>query len=210
METDRARWNAKWRERAGELESPAGFLIEHAPLLPARGRALDVAAGAGRHAIWLARHGLEVTLIDVSDVALERAERRASALGIVDRMRFIRADLERDELPAPVFDLVLIAHYLDRTRRDDLARLVFEGGLVVAMQPTVANLERHDAPRREYLLEPGELAAWLEGLGFELIASREGWNAEGRHEAEVIARRGPAPAEDEPPERPTPPNGPYR
>lgn len=208
MEGDRARWNARWRERAGELESPSAFLVEHAHLLPPRGRALDVAAGAGRHAIWLARHGFEVTLIDVSEVALERAERRATSLGIVEHMRFVRADLETDELPAPVFDLVLMTHYLDRARRDDLARLAFEGGLVVAMQPTVHNLERHDHPRRDYLLEPGELAAWLSSLGFELLVSREGWNAEGRHEAEVIARRGP-PRSDEPDES-SAPDGPYR
>lgn len=208
MEGDRARWNARWRERAGELESPAAFLVEHAHLLPPHGRALDVAAGAGRHAIWLARHGLDVTLIDVSEVALERAERRATSLGVVDRMRFIRADLESDELPAPVFDVVLIAHYLDRARRDELARLVFEGGLVIATQPTVHNLERHDHPRRDYLVEPGELAAWLERLGFELLAAREGWNAEGRHEAEVIGRRTP-PGSDEPDESMAP-DGPYR
>lgn len=208
MEGDRARWNARWRERAGELESPSAFLVEHAHLLPPHGRALDVAAGAGRNAIWLARHGLEVTLIDVSEVALERAERRATSLGLVGHMRFVRADLETDELPAPVFDVVVLAHYLDRARRDELAQLAFEGGLVIAMQPTVHNLERHDHPRRDYLVEPGELASWLDGLGFELLVSREGWNAEGRHEAEVIARRGSAPAAE--PDKSAAPDGPYR
>src|SRR5262245_55862732 len=66
MEGDRERWNAKWRERAGELELPASFLSEHAYLLPTTGKALDLAGGAGRNAIWLARRGFEVTLVDIS------------------------------------------------------------------------------------------------------------------------------------------------
>src|SRR5213075_3071128 len=69
MVGDRERWNARWREQAGELAPPAAFVVEHTALLPASGRALDVAGGAGRHAVWLARAGLDVTMIDVSDVA---------------------------------------------------------------------------------------------------------------------------------------------
>src|SRR5690242_3074081 len=98
MEGDRERWNAKWRERAGELEGEARFLAEHAHVLPTRGKALDIAGGAGRNAIWLARRGLDVTVVDISDVALDKAERRAQGAGLAKRMRFVRADLD-GELP---------------------------------------------------------------------------------------------------------------
>ena len=210
MDRDRERWNDKWRERAGELEPPAGFLVEHAHLLPARGRALDVAGGAGRNAIWLAKRGLDVTLIDISRVAIQRAERRAHDIGIADRLRLLEGDLDALELPAPIFDLVLVVDFLHRARRDDFARLLFEGGLVLAIQPTVHNLERHAHPSRDYLVEPGELESWARELGFEIVAAREDWTPEGRHEAAVLARRRtppPAPAPDEPP---PPSEGPYR
>lgn len=209
MESDRGRWNEKWRVRAGELESPAPFLVEHAHLLPGHGRALDVAGGAGRNAVWLAHRGLDVTLIDVSDVGIDRAERKANAAGVAKRMRYLQADLDTAELPAPVFDLVLISHFLHRGRRDEIARLLFDGGLLVAMQPTVRNLERHEHPGRQYLVDEGELETWLRELGFAIEVAREGWNGEGRHEAEVIARRRTR-APDEIVVEPSGDDGPYR
>src|SRR5215211_7845992 len=75
-ESDREKWNARFREQR-QLASPSPFLLELDGILPRRGRALDVAGGAGRHAIWLARRGLEVTLVDISDVALDIARRQA-------------------------------------------------------------------------------------------------------------------------------------
>lgn len=210
MEGDRERWNAKWRERAGELETQAPVLSEHAPLLPSRGKALDIAGGAGRNAIWLARRGLDVTVVDISDVALAKAERRATATGLAGRMRFLRADLD-GELPlAPLFDLVLVFHYLNRARRDDFAGLLVDGGVLVAAQPTVTNLERHASPRRDFLVEPGELESWARELGMEILATREGWTDEGRHEALVIARRVSRTPGPLPPDESGPAQGPYR
>jgi predicted O-methyltransferase YrrM len=210
MDRDRERWNATWLERAGELEAPASFLVEHAHLLPARGRAFDVAGGAGRNAVWLAKHGLDVTMLDISRVAIDRAERKAQSAGVAKRIRFVEADLDTAELPAPLFDVVLIAHFLHRARRDELARLLHVDGMLVAMQATVRNLERHEHPRREYLVEPGELEDWVRELGFSILVAREDWGPEGRHEAEIIARRVPAPAPELEPPEPGPDNGPYR
>jgi len=188
-EGDRERWNAIWRQRAGEMAPPAAFVREHEALLPRRGKALDVAGGAGRHAVWLARRGLQVTMIDVSDVGLERAERRAVEHGL--QLRFLRLDLEIGELPTGPFDLVVCYHYLDRARRGEYVELLTEGGLLLMAQPTTINLERHARPGAHFLVDPGELDAWARGLGLEILVSREGWNVEDRHEAELIARRAP-------------------
>lgn len=210
MDRDRERWNSKWLERAGELEPTATFLVEHAHLLPAKGRALDVAGGAGRNAVWLARRGLDVTMIDISRVAIDRAERKAQSAGVAKRIRFLEADLDSAELPAPLFDLVLMCQFLHRARRDELAQLLLVDGLLVAMQPTVHNLERHEHPRRDYLVEPGELETWARGLGFEILVAREGWTVGGRHEAELVARRVVTAEPEPPPPEPGPDNGPYR
>jgi 2-polyprenyl-3-methyl-5-hydroxy-6-metoxy-1,4-benzoquinol methylase len=187
-EGDRERWNATWRDRAGELAPPAAFLVEHEALLPRAGRALDIAGGAGRHAVWLARRGLDVTLVDVSDVALEAAERRAGDAHVTLRLR--RVDLEADdaELPAGPFDLVLCWHFLDRAHRPGYADLLGSGGLLVLGQPTITNLERHEKPGRRFLAEPGELHDAAHAMGLDVLVSVEGWNDDGRHEAAVIAR----------------------
>lgn len=208
MEGDRERWNATWRERAGELEPPAAFLVEHAHLLPGAGKALDIAGGAGRNAVWLARRGLDVTLVDVSDVAITRAETKAASLGV--KLRARRVDLDEPLDLAPLYDLVVIVHYLNREQRDAYAQLLVDGGVLVHVQQTVVNLERHAKPSRRFLVEEGELAAWVEGIGFETLVHREAWSEEGVHEASVIARR--VAERREPPERepPMPSSGPYR
>jgi len=211
VDGDRERWNAKWRERAGELETQAPFLGEHAHLLPSRGKALDIAGGAGRNAIWLARRGLDVTVVDISDVALDKAERRAASANLAAKMKFMRVDLD-GELPfAPLFDLVLVFHYLNRARRDDYAALLHEGGILVAAQPTVTNLERHASPSRQYLADAGELEAWARTLGMDVLVAREGWTVEGRHEAAVIAKRVAREVVKQiPPDESGPSEGPYR
>jgi 2-polyprenyl-3-methyl-5-hydroxy-6-metoxy-1,4-benzoquinol methylase len=208
-EGDREKWNARWRERAGELETPLAFVVEHAHVLPAQGKALDIAGGAGRHAVWLARRGLDTTLVDVSDVAITRAEHKATSAGV--RLRLRRVDLDEPLELAPLYDLVLMIHFLNRERRDAIAELLVTGGVLVAAQPTVRNLERHARPSRGFLLDEGELEDWVQRIGFEVLVAREGWNDEGRHEAAVIARRLPAPPSDKiQPEAPSSDGGPYR
>lgn len=211
MEGDRERWNARWRERAADLEDASWFLPAHANLLRTAGKALDLAGGAGRNAIWLARRGYDVTLVDVSDVALDKAEQRATRLGVAGRMRFLRIDLEGPIALAPLFDLVVVSHYLDRERRDGFVDLLVDDGILIAANPTVTNLERHARPSERFLVARGELVGWATGLGLEVLASREDWTDDGTHEALVIARKRAADPPAPPPSRETPPSdGPYR
>lgn len=189
MEGDRERWNARWRERAADLEDASPFLVANARLLPSTGRALDLAGGAGRNAIWLARRGLDVTLVDVSDVALDKAEERARRLGVDKRMRFLRVDLEAPLPFAPLFDVVVVTHYLDRERRDSFIDVLVDDGVLVAANPTVTNLERHAHPSPRFLVERGELAQWATGQGLSLLAVQEDWTTEGMHEAAIVARK---------------------
>ncbi|HSD90708.1 MAG TPA: class I SAM-dependent methyltransferase [Kofleriaceae bacterium] len=194
MEGDRERWNAKWRVRAGELETASSFLVANAPLFPLRGKALDLAGGAGRNAVWLARRGLDVTLVDISDVALDKAERKAAEANLTNRLRVYHLDLETPLPFAPLFDVVLVMNYLDRERRDEFARLLVEGGLLVASHPTSGS----------YAVGIAELDDWVKHLGFELLAKHE---ADG--EAAIIARRV-APDPEVDPDEPSASDGPYR
>jgi SAM-dependent methyltransferase len=211
MDGDRERWNARWRERAADLDDASPFLVDNAALLGTRGKAVDLAGGAGRNAIWLARRGYETTLVDVSDVALDKAEQRARRLGVDARMHFLRIDLEGPMPLAPLFDLVVVGHYLDRERRDSFVDLLVADGILVAANPTMTNLERHEHPSARFLVAPGELTRWTAELGLDILASREDWNDDGTHEAFVIARKPRiARRDDDPPHEPSPSDGPYR
>jgi 2-polyprenyl-3-methyl-5-hydroxy-6-metoxy-1,4-benzoquinol methylase len=148
-----------------------------------RGRALDVAAGAGRVALWLARAGLEVTAVDVSAVGLARARSAASAAGLAIATRVL--DLEREPLPAGPFDVVTCFHYLQRDLFPALAQRLAPGGILACEIATVRNLERHARPGRRFLLEPGEIRILVAPL--EILLHEEGWFGE-RALARVAAR----------------------
>ena len=187
--TARERWNARYRGGAGP-DAPAAFLTDRADLLPASGRALDLAGGTGRHAVWLAARGLEVTLVDVADGACASARERAAQAGV--RLTAVRAELGVDPLPAGPFAVVLAHHYLDRAVWRQAATQLAPAGVLLACQPTVTNLERHDRPSRRWLLDDGEvhtLAATLRADGLEVLEAAEGWTPQGRHEARLVVRR---------------------
>ena len=183
-EEDRHRWNARYREPS-PARGPSAFLGSVADRLPAEGRALELAGGTGRDAVWLAERGLGVTLLDVSDVALERAAEAARAAGVALDTR--RWDAETEPLPEGPFALVLCLNFLWRPVFAALPRVLAPGGLWVFAQPTRANLTRHAHPSARFLLEDGELPRLL--AGWELLSYTEGWTEEGRHEARVVARR---------------------
>ena len=192
---DRARWDARYQERAARARAgvephaePTSFLAAIEPHLPGAGRALDVAGGAGRFAVPLAARGLEVVLVDISAPALELAAGRARAAGV--SLELVCADLDDPAaLPDGPFALIFIHHFLDRRLFPHLAVRLAPGGLWAMCHPTRRNLERHPRPGEHHLLDEGELATSLADLGLEIVSATEGWTPEGRHEARVIARR---------------------
>ena len=182
-DAEKERWDVRYREGAGSTE-PSTYLLSLGGLLPATGRALDLAGGRGRHAIWLARRGLDVTLADISEVGLGLARDAAERAGA--RIRTVAVDLERGPVPPGPWDLVVCFHYLHRPLFQTIPTLLSPGGLFVFCQPTRRNLERHARPGPDHLLEEGELPGLLGGL--EIVRYEEAWLEEGRHEARAVAR----------------------
>jgi tellurite methyltransferase len=193
----RVRWNARHAARLADPATswePSAFLTARARMLPATGRALDVAGGVGRDALWLAGRGLDVTLVDVSDTACAAATRRAVETGVA--LDVVRLELGIDPLPPGPFDVVVVHHWLDRDVWRALPGLLGVGGVLLACQPTVTNLERHDRPPRRFLLDDGEvdrlaadLASTRAGSTFEVVEATEGWVDQDRHEACLVVRR---------------------
>lgn len=179
----RRRWNDRYEGQ--EVGNPSSFLTGLDDFLPRRGRALDVAGGSGRHALWLATRGLEVTIVDVSDtgLALAREEAERRELSIITDLR----DLEWDDLPAGPWDLIVCFHYLHRPLFPKMIAGLSPGGQLVCEIASVRNLEKHDRPPREYLLEEGELGRLTDPLA--TIVYTEGWVDDDRHCARFVGRR---------------------
>lgn len=163
---------------------PAPWLAGAQGLLPSSGTALDLAAGTGRNAVWLALRGLEVTAVDALPDALERAERLARRAGVKLRTRV--TDLRRPEArPRGSFDVVSVFRYLNRDLFPWIREAVSPGGLVI-FETFVGEPHGEGGPRRRHRLHPGELRAAFEGL--EVLRARE---AEGAQPdlASIVARR---------------------
>ncbi len=185
---EREKWDAIHAERGFFPPVPSALITDCLPLLPpAGGRALDVGGGSGRHALWLAECGYQVTLVDVSGVALELARTEAAKHGIV--LEVLCVDLESDPFPKGPWDVILSCHYLHRPLFARFAAELSPEGILVLVQPTVRNLERHAKPGRRFLLEEGELRDLASANGLEAISYQEEWSPGGRHEARLIARR---------------------
>src|SRR5688572_14246796 len=164
-------WDKRYREGGAGRDEPHPLITTFAAKLPP-GRALDVACGAGRHAIWLAQHGWEVTAVDSSVVAIDLV--RQSGV----RVNAIVADLERHEfaIEPESFDLIVVCNYLQR----DLFPAIRAGRRVGAMVLAVIAFVDDDPGIKPmnpaFLLNPGELLAEFDG--WEILHSFEG-KAEG-------------------------------
>ena len=180
--SDAARWNQRYTERPWPTD-PSPWLVENASLLATNGRALDVAGGTGRNAIWLAAQGWEVTIVDVSAVALDLARTRARSSDVT--LHTLETDITDGHLPTGGWDAIMVFHYLDRDLFPSFPALLNPGGIVIGSLATVRNLERNERPPLPHLLEEGELATLVEGL--EMVSYDESWD-DGNHDARFVAR----------------------
>jgi SAM-dependent methyltransferase len=156
---ERDKWDKRYREGAyRERTHPTGLLAEWLPRLP-RGRALDVACGAGRNALFLAANGYDVTALDISAVGLEQGRRAAADRGL--DIEWWCADLDHDParaLPGGPFDLIVWIRYVHRTLLPHLAERLAPAGVLVCEQHLATDHPVAGPASAEFRLAPGELA----------------------------------------------------
>ena len=186
MPKDVARyWDERYRsQEAIQPRGPAAFLVQNIGLLPPRGKALDVAMGTGRNALYLASLGYEVMGIDISPVAIERCQAEAQRQGL--RIEAICADLETYPLPRETYDVVLNFYYLQRDLCPWLVDALRPGGVLIFQTFAVEQQRFGWGPTEdEFLLKPGELRALFPQL--EELVYREGIEEEDERGMKAIA-----------------------
>jgi len=175
--------SAAWDERYAAVDlvwgsEPNRFVAEALGARGPRGRALELACGEGRNAIWLAKRGWQTTGVDFSGVAIERARKLAAEAGA--RVEWVCADAAEHEVEPGAFALVVIS-YLQvpaAERRAVLARAaaaLAPGGTLFMIGHARRNLEDGvGGPRHpEVLWDPAELATELRAAGLEVARCEE-------------------------------------
>jgi 2-polyprenyl-3-methyl-5-hydroxy-6-metoxy-1,4-benzoquinol methylase len=181
MLEDRERWNAKFLSGDAQSTEPDPLLVEIAtPLAP--GRALDLAGGAGRHALWLAQHGWNVVLSDISDQGLAIAARRATETDIhLTIRRESAAETMAWASASEPFDLIVVFWFLLREYLAALPALLSPSGLVVDKTFTSEHARFATGDSPHYALHPGELQTAFPTLDTILYRETNGV-------AELVAR----------------------
>lgn len=172
----------QWDERYGTEEliwkaEPNRFLVEELnALVP--GKALDVACGEGRNAVWLASKGWRVTGADFSRAGLAKAQRLATDRGV--EVTWVEADVVEWRPPAASFDLVVVMylHLPAEQRRRALAHAaaaLVPGGVLLVVGHDTSNLLKGTGGPQDpaVLFTPEEIVEDLSGLQIERAAQVE-------------------------------------
>lgn len=181
---DRHRWDiAHARAQASAPLGPAAFLAEHASLLPA-GRTLDLAAGSGRNALFLAGLGHRVIAADISPVALAEIRRRRADVDAV------RVDLDQPCLRPASVDAIVCVNFLDRKLFPAFFTWLRPGGVLLFDTFLIDQREVGHPSNPDFLLGHNELLQRLSR--HRILRYREGAVVEGgatSYRAGVVAVR---------------------
>lgn len=171
---DRERWDRRYADPSGSLkQEPHALLVRYAPPCQPGFRALELACGLGRDALWLGRQGCRVDAVDISFTALRQAHAEKLRQKI-DGVHFILADLDHFPLPDLTYDLVYVFRFLDRKLFPAIRDRVRPGGLVIYETINRRWLDAHPDTDPDHMLEIGELPGHFPGWTV-IAASDEGF-----------------------------------
>lgn len=166
---DQEKWNRKYQ--TAEYTSgrePCEWLKINSELLAGKGKALDLACGEGRNAVYAASLGYDVLGLDVSEIGLQKARKLAGKKNL--HINTLVTDLDDFEFEENAFDLVLCFYFLDRKLFPGIRKTLKPGGLVVYETFTLDHL-KYTGFKREWVLEYNELLK--EFQSFRVLGYRE-------------------------------------
>lgn len=166
---DRHEWNKRYAEEAFLWKVEANQFVVAETTVLGSGRALDLAAGEGRNAVWLAEQGWEVTAVDFSDVGIDKARQLAESRQVA--VDWLVADLTEYVPLSGAYGLVLICYLQlpEAQRRQIIAKArdaVAPGGTFLWVAHDLSNLEHGvGGPKSPLVLcSPQDVVADLPGF----------------------------------------------
>jgi SAM-dependent methyltransferase len=190
MKEDQMRWDQKYRERKPDFDQGANSILKKYLRFLPKGKALDLASGEGRNAVFLAKHGFEAEAVDISPIAMSRVRKSARARGVT--IKAVAADLDTYPILPGQYDVILNFYFLDRRLIPRIKEGLKKGGMVVFETYTAEQkkLGTGGPGQDKYVLKPNELLRLFQG--FHVLFYREGVFREGgkrRAIASLIAQK---------------------
>lgn len=155
-EQDREKWDARYQGIVTQRPEPAYVLREYAYLLPSQGEALDLAAGLGANALFVAKRGLHCTAWDIAANAMEHLATQAAAEGISVSCEV--RDVVAEPPPEQHFDVIVVTRFLERSLCQAISAALRPGGLLFYQTFTREKTDPGQGPSNPaFLLERNEL-----------------------------------------------------
>jgi len=169
------KWETRYKANATALlKAPLDPIVEATTTLKP-GKALDLACGPGRHAVWLAQRGWDVDAVDGSSAALHQLLNFANTNGCSHRIHTICADLEAKpsvfQVPKERYDLIINCHFLHRPLFEAIQHGIRGGGYFIGIIHSA--IAAPSSNENNYLVQPGELKQLVQDWRWEIISSRE-------------------------------------
>jgi cyclopropane fatty-acyl-phospholipid synthase-like methyltransferase len=155
---------------------PNPFLKRYIHLLP-KGKALDMATGEGRNAVFLAQHGFEVDAVDISKKGLKKAQKLARETGV--KVNALLVDLDDYQIEKDRYDLIANFYFLKRRLIPRIRKGLKKGGKVIFETYLLEHrtLVAGGPKQAKYFLKPNELLRLFKN--FRILFYREGIFREG-------------------------------
>jgi SAM-dependent methyltransferase len=160
------------------IANPSAWVARFSNLITPGGRVLDLAAGSGRHSLYLANLGFSVLAVDRDAVALDALAQLNPSLAI---------DIEQLDLEGPtwpladrsgLFDAVVVTNYLYRPYLELLPDLLAEGGVLIYETFAHGNAAFGKPSNPDFLLQTGELLDFAARHGLHVLAYSDLYQAQ--------------------------------
>jgi 2-polyprenyl-3-methyl-5-hydroxy-6-metoxy-1,4-benzoquinol methylase len=177
MKADQKRWDERFGKKDFAFgKEPNPFLKKHIRFLP-KGRALDIASGEGRNAVFLAQNGFEVDAADISERGLKKAQALARKKEV--EIQTFLVDLDQYQIEKERYDLIANFYFLKRRLIPRIKKGLKKGGKVIFETYLLEHktLGTGGPRQTKYFLKPNELLRLFKG--FRILFYREGIFREG-------------------------------
>jgi len=154
------KWDDIYRQREDLIPDPADMLLQYAHLLPAKGKALDLACGLGGNAFFMAEHGLHVDAWDISAVAVDRINNHPQT----NQIHASVVDINSTSLPTEHYDVIAVSRFLNRDIAPQLAAALKPNGLLFYQTFTLKKAHEGGPKNPLFLLKKGELLSLFPSL----------------------------------------------
>jgi len=185
LKAERKRWDKRFGKKEFALgKEPNPFLKRHIHLLP-KGKALDMATGEGRNAVFLAQHGFEVDAVDISEKGLKKARKLAREKGV--KVNTLLVDLDHYQIERDRYDLIANFYFLKRSLIPRIKKGLKKGGKVIFETYLLEHrtLGTGGPKQAKYFLKPNELFRFFKN--FRILFYREGIFREGGRRKSVAS-----------------------